>query len=231
MAITLINQSAVATGNNTADPISASVPSVVAGRVLIGYGSAYNPGVLGATAFSSTGSTWSRLDEHQGGSDVFNVGIFYALNVAAGAPTSVQMDPSSGRYPTMVVAQIDGLGATPTIDTPFHDNGSGTMNITGNVSANAENLAVLSVSWYSDAVPTTPSGWTLIDRQTNFSGLTQTLAAYIMIRATAAAPSASIAFGTDWTGVIGSLSVAGGSGGAIYIPTRRQVLRINRRIR
>jgi hypothetical protein len=227
MAITYINQSALATGNNTDDPISASIASVVAGRTLIGFGSAYNPGTLGASAFSSPGSTWARLDEHQGGSDVFNGGIFYALNVAAGAPTAVQMDPSSGRYPTMVVAQFDGLGAAPTVDTPAHTIGSNAISITGNVSAAAENLALLILSWYSDADPATPSGWTLIDKQTNFSGLTQTLAAYYQVRATTAAPSATTSVDAAWVAVIGTLSVAGGAP-PVHVPPARRWLSVRR---
>lgn len=199
-------------------PVASALSATASGALLVSLDTGYNPAILGtgSRVSDNQSNSYTRAAEIQVGGDPIVAAAYYKLNATAGV-TAVTMSPQNATFTSTVAAEF-AVAASTTADTPATASAnSSTMALSGVTPSTTDNVGIAVFTWYSDADPGTPAGWTLIAKQTNFTGLAATIAAYYKIQSagTAFSISASIGSAADWSGVLMSFSapVSGAASG------------------
>lgn len=192
-------------------PVSSTLSPTAAAALIVQCVTSYNPAGIGPTAGSDDqGNVYVQEDEISIGADPFSAAMFSTINAAAGV-TSATITPSDGTFTNTLAIEIgNAAGAVRDMGNALFGTtgGGGAMTIAGVTPSAADNIAVVVFSWYSIDDPSTPSGWTLAGKKTDFV-TSQTIAAYYKIQA-AATPliaSANINAGIEWCAVMACFSV------------------------
>lgn len=219
MAVTYIQTAPAVNNPSAGGPISTVFPgSVTSGRLLFGAGAAYNPGTLGASAFSDDQiNTWVRDIEQVAGGDPIGVGIYHVLSANAGI-TNVELAPTGGTFQTVLASEVD-MGGSFVVDSPVSNNGSGdTLTLNIPTPSGANNIIFVAATLYSSGIPNPdpgPTGWTIAGRYTNFA-VSQTLHVWYMIQSSANSQSFSVVMTASNVWNIVGISFSAGSAPLTY---------------